>query len=84
MTTDPTTRAADTGAPRRKTISDCQTDATLIHALVQALDLCDSLRGSADSRAAVNATGAILTILEGMADRLANDLDALDRGPANG
>ena len=74
------------GLPARpvRSLGDCQTDATVIHGLIVALELCDNFRDGGDDRRAVNAMGAILMALDAMADRLANDLDALDRGRANG
>ena len=73
------------GLPARpvRSLGDCQTDATVIHGLILALEMCDDFRTSNDRRA-VNAMGAILTAVEAMADRLANDLDALDGGQAHG
>ena len=72
------------GFPKRKTLGDCQTDATIIHGLITGLDLLDTLKRSHEARDAINASGAIMCILGDMAERLANDLDALSGGPGHG
>lgn len=74
------------GLPARpaRSLDDCQTDATVIHGLIVAMELCDNFRGGSDDRRAVNAMGSIQIVLEGMADRLANDLDRLTGRQAHG
>ena len=84
MTTETATTAAAPGLPKRKTLGDCQTDATIIHGLVQALDLLDGHRRGHEARAAINGIGAIMCILTEMCDRLPSDLDALSGGPGHG
>ena len=82
MTTETATPAADTGLPDHpvRSLDDLQTDASVIHGLIIALEMCDNFRGGSDDRRAVNAMGSIMIALDAMADRLANDLDRLDRG----
>jgi hypothetical protein len=59
--------------PSRATLSDCHTDALILHGLVQAME---ELQGSTTPQA-FQGTGALMVTIERMANNLANDLDAL-------
>ncbi len=57
----------------RASLSDCHTDALILHGLVQAME---ELQGSTTPQA-FQATGALLMMIERMAGCLSNDLEAL-------
>lgn len=72
--------ATDTGLPV-KTISDLQSDATMLHAFAQGVaELHDLIK--TDLSPASNAMPALLDSLIERADRLANDLSILEMARA--
>lgn len=67
------TNATPANNPARATLSDCHTDALILHGLVQAME---ELQGSTTPQA-FQGTGALMVMIERIANNLANDLDAL-------
>jgi hypothetical protein len=62
---------ASGNAPGLPTLEDCQTDALVLHGLVQAMEEID---GSTTPQA-FQGRGALLVAIERMAGKLANDLE---------
>jgi hypothetical protein len=66
--------AALANKPARANLSDCQTDALILHGLIQAMEELD---GSTTPQA-FQGRGAILVAIERMAGKLADDLDGME------
>ena len=63
--------AAQANNSSHSTLSDCQTDAIVLHGLVQALDELDG----SNTPQAFQGRGALIVMIERLAGELANNLD---------
>jgi len=72
------TNAALANKPARASLSDCQTDAIILHGLVQAMEELD---GSTTPQA-FQGRGALLVMVERLADKLAHSLEYVEEAKA--